>query len=57
MYIRVSTSFDLVKIFEYASVSHTWVKGKSENIKVVLKKKKLLSEGEKALACCCSCRR
>lgn len=23
MYIRVSTSFDLIKIFEYALVSHT----------------------------------
>lgn len=57
MYIRVSTSFDLVKSLNMLRY-HTWVKGKSENIKVVLKKKKkrVLSE-EKALPCCCLCRR
>lgn len=39
MYIRVSTSFDLVKSLNMLRY-HTWVKGKSENIKVGLKKKK-----------------
>lgn len=39
MYIRVSTSFDLVKSLNILRY-HTWVKGKSENIKIVFKKNK-----------------